>query len=225
MNVPFRTVAERSEVRPAAVRDAASGVGFRPFEEFLARRRQSWRQCRRIVLLAQIENDYLKADHLSNPLIETQAMALRDEDFWSFIQMLNGVADEDDIERLAQVLAQRPREHIVGFEAALTLKLYELDTQTIANWYAKNDDFAAEVGVSDDVFLYARCAAAAAGQSNFEQATRTATLPTGDVDQEDGEFLLTIAESAASLAGYEWSYDLVPLSYETGSNDAEWQRK
>ena len=76
--------------------------------------------------------------------------------------------------------------------------------------------------MSDDVFLYARCAVVAAGHPTWERVVADPAAMAGSWSIFDGEWLLTVAPNAfEESTGTSWSHES-PVSYETGSNTAGW---
>lgn len=163
--------------------------------------------------------------HHRDSIADTRAMAMSDGKFWSYIQTLQGDVNEESVDELSDRLALLPRDQLIGFEAALTLKLYELDTPTTWKWDRRHDPEAVQLGVlDDDSFLYARCATVAAGRKTFDRAIATGTLPSKEHDPGAAELLLSASGEAARQDGYRWHFDEIPLSYETGSNREAWAR-
>ncbi|MFF5083717.1 DUF4240 domain-containing protein [Actinoplanes sp. NPDC000266] len=102
-------------------------------------------------------------------------------------------------------LAQRPEADITGFAERLDALLAALDTPA---------HLAAAHTVSDDVFLYVRCAVVAAGQEAYEKVLQTPDRLTGFADDE-AELLLTVAPRAYEQAtGMLWEHDDDPAGPE-----------
>jgi hypothetical protein len=139
---------------------------------------------------------------------------LPDDDFWPLIALLGQPTDDLDAamrgwERLVSALAARTVTDIKRFEEALTYKLFLLDTRAHAE-AADN---------SDDGFLYARCAAVAAGPESYAYVLADPARMDGDREFED---LLSAARTAYERkTGEEFEYD-TGCSYETGSNPNGW---
>lgn len=73
------------------------------------------------------------------------------------------------------------------------------------------------IPLTEDGFLYARCAVVAAGQYRYEQVLADPTTFAGTWDT-DGEALLNAAPTAwARVTGTPWEHE-EPVSYESGSN-------
>ncbi|GAA4668425.1 DUF4240 domain-containing protein [Frondihabitans cladoniiphilus] len=154
---------------------------------------------------------------------ETSKLALPDDLFWDLIDVLGGQVDEDSLGALRDALAALSEDQLLGFHAALTVKLHDLDTAKAHEWMRENDEAADELGVSDDVFLYARAATVAAGTAVMERAEGDGTVFLEEDDPGSAEALLYVAEEAADQAGYDIDFASIALSYETGSNTEGWK--
>jgi hypothetical protein len=114
---------------------------------------------------------------------------------------------------LIAALARLPLEAIAAFEEHLALRLYALDGRRYA-------DEAGESSDSDDAFLYARCFVVAQGEAQFRRVLGDpALMPKSSA--EWCEALLGVAayeRVAGEPADFETS-----VSYETGSNRAQWE--
>jgi hypothetical protein len=105
-----------------------------------------------------------------------------------------------------------------GFrEHSCKVPLYDLDGEVYA-------DHAGESGESGDAFLYARCYVVAKGKQHYESVKADPTMMPKSLDQWC-EALLNVASKAWAIATgkdeEDWDHDS-PLSYETGSNKANW---
>ena len=153
-----------------------------------------------------------------------ESLAMREEDFWGWIDTLEGTSEES-YSRLAEELSDEPIETIAAFDARMTIQLYRLDDECRAAWYESHEGY-----VNDDVFLYARAETVSSGRKFFERAIQNDSLPhRGDGPSEgDGELLLYVGMNAARSSGAsekDWddaTYPYRNLSYETGSNPAGW---
>ncbi|MFJ8133932.1 DUF4240 domain-containing protein [Streptomyces hydrogenans] len=91
-------------------------------------------------------------------------------DFWALISILNGQATQANCRLLAEELSRRPVADIIGFAERHAEALYRLDQEKFGT--VPVVDLTARFGnpfpQSSDVFLYARCAAVAAGQAVWE---------------------------------------------------------
>lgn len=139
------------------------------------------------------------------------------DEFWALIGQC--LADGDP-EVLVERLAAMPVEAITGFADRLAEALYGLDTPELADqpvWDADQDPEADKpLPLSDDAFLYVRCAVVATGREAYERVRADPEALAGqwDLDWED---LLYLAPRAYERAtGEEWDQES-PVSYETGS--------
>ncbi|WP_460433158.1 DUF4240 domain-containing protein [Angustibacter speluncae] len=142
-----------------------------------------------------------------------------DDEFWGLIELLGGQAV--DIEPLVSALAKGPRRRIQRFDDALARALHALDLYALAVQPVQEPDDATEAvtPLSDDGFLYARCAVVASGRRRYEQVLDDPNTFAG-IWSTDGEALLDAAgEAWERLTGREWEHD-PPVSVETGSNPA-----
>lgn len=158
-----------------------------------------------------------------------EANAMPSDEFWQYIEVLDGTNSPAGFTRLETELAKADLDTIIAFDARLTLALHALDSDCRAEWYRLNEP--AQFGfVSDDVFLYARADTISAGKATWEEAVNTQTLPWGGADPlaGTGEFLLYVGVGAAERQGITFDeyfaqlLERVPLSYETGSNPLGW---
>ncbi|WP_246613011.1 DUF4240 domain-containing protein [Paractinoplanes bogorensis] len=136
-----------------------------------------------------------------------------DEDvFWPLAGGLGRHPDDDAFERLTDLLAGRSEADITGFADRLADVLWALDTPA---------HFQACETVSDDVFLYVRCAVVGAGRKAYERVlSRPGGI--GEFADEEAELLLTVAEQAYERkTGRLWEHE-TPVSYEAGSNTGAW---
>lgn len=164
------------------------------------------------------------------PRAATEAVALPEEQFWKLIESIPPVPTDADFAAASNSLAGCSLGEIVGFDARLTLALFELDGPRNLAWLEQNDPLGAGFA-SDDSFLYARCASVLAGRESWSSAVSAGTLEWGEDEPDvDGisEHLLWIGLEAARAQGLtedeylELQFDVIPLSYESGSNKELW---
>lgn len=143
-------------------------------------------------------------------------------DFWRLIAKIDRAAlrdgdDDEAVEPLIEALAGQSESEIREFENILAQCLYDIDGRVYA-------DEAGESGESGDGFLYARCYVVAKGRKHYESVKAAPSKMPKSLD-EWCESLLYAAQHAWSIAtgnGEEtWDYH-APVSYETGSNAAQW---
>src|SRR5262245_2476082 len=143
-------------------------------------------------------------------------------EFWRLIGKIDQGALRDGDEQgavnpLVAALAECNEAEIEEFENILAQCLYDLDGQSYA-------DHAGSSGQSGDGFLYSRCFVVAQGKEHYDSVKADSTKMPKSLDQWC-ESLLYVAQHAwASATGNEaeaWDYH-APVSYETGSNKANW---
>lgn len=142
-----------------------------------------------------------------------------DEEFWALIALLDGQGVS--VDRLVDELANGPRRRILRFDDALARALHNLDLHALAVQPVSEPDDAADepAPLSDDGFVYARCALIVAGRQRYEQVLNDHSTFAG-CWSTDGEALLDAAgEAWQRLTGEEWEHE-PPVDIETGSNPA-----
>jgi hypothetical protein len=143
--------------------------------------------------------------------------------FWQLIE--GHPADEDgEWDALTSALAARTEAEIVAFAESLARALYELDTEVHCSQPVQDvsEPDGLVLGMSSDVFLYARCAVVAAGRQTWAQVLAEPAAFAGRWEVADAEALLYVANEAFEQAtGRTWEHDTA-VSYETGSNPAGW---
>lgn len=143
--------------------------------------------------------------------------------FWRLIAKIDRDAlrdgdEEGAVEPLGEALAECSEAEIHAFENILAQCLYDIDGKVYA-------DEAEESGQSDDCFLYARCYVVAQGKQHYEAVKADPTKMPKSLDHWC-ESLLYVAQRAWAAATGEdeesWDHQS-PVSYETGSNKANWE--
>lgn len=140
-----------------------------------------------------------------------------EDEFWQFIDILGGSADDDAVTRLTEALRGGGKRTAVGFAERLAATLYDLDREELfrqpVRWADAPDEDA--IPLSDDSFLYLRAGIVARGKDSVEAVLADPAVLQAEL-WDDGESLLYAAEEAAG--------DQIEtrLSYETGSNAAFW---
>lgn len=165
-----------------------------------------------------------------DPVADAEAVALSEDRFWELIESIPDRPGPEDFEEVASRLSGCFPSDTMRFDARLKLVLYALDGPENVDWLEANDPTGLGF-VSDDVFLYARCAAVLGGRDSWTAAVRDHTVDWGD-DRPDidgaSESLLYVAVRAAGAQGMSsedfsaLSSLFAPLSYETGSNIELW---
>ncbi|WP_433130474.1 DUF4240 domain-containing protein [Micromonospora sp. CA-240977] len=147
---------------------------------------------------------------------------LADEEFWRLVAVLGGQPEAQDdrpYERLTSVLAEGSVERIIDFAETLAFKLYQLDRRVLAQAIAPGAD-----ELSDDDFLYARCAVVVAGPTAFDAVLVDAAAFQRFTSEEaaHAESILDVPSNAyQKLTGSEWDH-VEEYDYETGSNEQWW---
>ncbi|MET7706820.1 DUF4240 domain-containing protein [Micromonospora sp. NPDC005413] len=147
---------------------------------------------------------------------------LADEEFWRLVAVLGGqpeVQDDRPYERLTSVLSEEPVERIIDFAEALAFKLHQLDRRVLAQPASPG-----AARLSDDDFLYARCAVVVAGPTAFNAvlADATAFERFTTVEAAHAESILDVPSDAyQKVTGGEWDH-VEQYDYETGSNEQWW---
>lgn len=147
---------------------------------------------------------------------------LADEEFWRLVAVLGGqpeVQDDRPYERLTSVLSEEPVERIIDFAETLAFKLYQLDRQVLARAVPPGAD-----QLTEDGFLYARCAVVVAGPAAFDAVL---TDPAAferftTVEAAHADSILDVPSNAyQKVTGEEWDH-VEEYDYETGSNEQWW---
>ncbi|MFB8427114.1 DUF4240 domain-containing protein [Priestia megaterium] len=164
-------------------------------------------------------DSYIKTEHIPKP-----KKMMEDQEFWNIISLFDwDKQDEEEIiDPAVNKLATFTVWNIRRFEESLSYKLFLLDTLEHAkeigeySFSEKNQNF------SPDLFLYARCAAIAAGKQVFENILND---PKQMVKDAEFEILLSLASQAYYLKkGKDFDY-ISGCNYETFSNKKGWSQK
>jgi hypothetical protein len=142
--------------------------------------------------------------------------------FWNLIGGIDQATllrgdDEAAVEPLIEALAEFDESEIKSFQDTLAQCLYDLDGRAYA-------DQAGESGKSDDGFLYARCYVVARGEKFYNGVKADPSRMPGSLDQSCESLLYAAQQAWAAATGRDeeaWDH-LTPVSYETGSNKANW---
>jgi hypothetical protein len=149
---------------------------------------------------------------------------MEEEQFWALMEIFEGrpeICSDVPYARLQEELARRAPDEIVGFEYRLASLLYRLDRRDLAEIPAV--DWPGEL--SNDGFLYARCAVVVAGKASYYEVLSDPSKFVRFTSAEAGhaELVLDVAGRAfADATGSEWEY-IAPVDYETGSNMDGWR--
>jgi Protein of unknown function (DUF4240) len=142
--------------------------------------------------------------------------------FWRLIGKIDRAAlrdgdDEGAVEPLVEALAGCGEADIREFENLLSQCLYDIDGQAYA-------DQAGQSGQSGDGFLYARCYVVAKGRKHYDAVRADPTKMPKSLDEWCESLLYVAPQAWAAATGNDeeaWDHD-TPVSYETGSNKANW---
>ncbi|WP_410809436.1 DUF4240 domain-containing protein [Micromonospora sp. 067-2] len=144
---------------------------------------------------------------------------LAEEDFWRLVAVVGGqpeVQDDRPYEQLTSDLSEGPVERIIEFAETLAFKLWQLDRRELAVAVPPGAD-----QLSDDGFLYARCAVVVAGPAAFDAvlADSSAFERFTSVEAAHADSILDVASNAyRKVTGKEWDH-VEEYDYETGSNE------
>lgn len=139
--------------------------------------------------------------------------------FWQLIDEIDRPAlldgnEDRALEPLRKRLATLSAEDLEGFEEILSWQLFALDGRRYA-------DAAGASGQSDDAFLYARAFVVARGKQFYDAVLADPSKMPKSID-EWCEALLSVAPDAyEATVGDDWTFS-ASVSYETGSNRAQW---
>lgn len=125
--------------------------------------------------------------------------------------------DDEGVGRLTDALRRKGKPAARGFAERLAAVLYDLDREVLARQSVRWADAPDRepIPLSDDTFLYLRCAVVAAGRPTVDAVLADPAALENRL-WEHGEALLYAAGEAADEA-----FD-TELSYETGSNADHW---
>lgn len=147
---------------------------------------------------------------------------MNESQFWSLIAQVDRDAltagdEAGAVEPLAEALGDLDADSILLFQEHLAQALYLLDGRQFA-------DCAGESGQSDDGFLYSRCFVVGSGRVRFDAVLKDPSkMP--DSTNEWFEALLYVAEEVWANATESDPDDFdfeTSVSYESGSNQAQW---
>jgi hypothetical protein len=140
------------------------------------------------------------------------------ESFWELMAWHHSPS-EDGFARLTRALSSLDAAHIEAFAASLEWALVALSTPAHAARRvrdASEPDGSAALPMSQDVFLYARCAIVAQGRATWEQVVADPTALDQGWDIAGGEELLEVVpEAYERVTGLVWApqdVDPAPLS-------------
>ncbi|RFB20706.1 DUF4240 domain-containing protein [Bacillus sp. ALD] len=158
---------------------------------------------------------------LKNSIPKPKKM-LEEKNFWEIVSLLDWSkqSEEEIINPAVNKLATFTVWKIRQFEESLSYKLFLLDTLEHAKEIGEYSFSQQDQHFSPDLFLYARCAAIAAGKQTFENILND---PKQMVKDTEFESLLSLSSEAYYIKkGKEFDYES-GCSYETFSNKEGWQ--
>ncbi|NES17335.1 MULTISPECIES: DUF4240 domain-containing protein [Micromonospora] len=135
------------------------------------------------------------------------------EKFWSHVSALDGVVNPEGCGRLVESLAAGGEAEVRQFANDLATAVRALATPqhlSQAVWDVSEPAAAPALPMSDDVFLYARLAVVAAGQSTWQTVVADANAMSGRWHVADAEELLEVVPQAFRRAtGLDWDDELI----------------
>ena len=150
---------------------------------------------------------------------------MNEDRFWSLVDELQGDVTDVGCRRLVLALRRLDADEILAFQDRLAEVLFRLDLRSIAKQRWRDVEQPRWVPrlpfISADGFLYARCAAVAAGRSTVEAVLRDHREFRRSWDL-GAERLLYVGEQAYVAAAHQpWPMERTSMfDYETGSNPA-----
>jgi hypothetical protein len=148
-----------------------------------------------------------------------------EKNMWKHLRVLGGHVDEETFEQLVAELCDLSGPQIVAFSEALAAVLYRLDTA--AHFHQPVRDISDPPGspvlpMTDDMFLFVRCAVVAAGRKRYEAVLANPSALAGTWDVSDAQLLLEAAPQAyEEVTGHPWAHETA-VSPDTGSNTEGW---
>lgn len=147
---------------------------------------------------------------------------MNNNEFWQLISLIDVDAldegnEEAAVEELTEQLSTKNEKVIGEFEEYLSQYLYALDGEKWCNESGESRD-------SSDGFLYARCYVVAKGKDHYEAVMNNPSLMPISLDEWAEPLLFVAARAWAEATGNdEEDFKLYgSVSYETGSNEAQW---
>ncbi len=144
------------------------------------------------------------------------------DEFWTLISLvdidsLDEGEEETAVEDLTEKLSNKNENEIGEFEEILSQSLYALDGKKWCNESGESSD-------SADGFLYARCYVVAKGKDYYQAVLNNPGLMPKSCDEWAEALLFVTACAWAEATGNdEEDFELfASVSYETGSNEAQW---
>lgn len=148
-----------------------------------------------------------------------------DATFWTLISKLDWDRAGDDekvVEPLIVALAAMRDSEIAGFQNTLAMKLHALDGRAWAResgsdiWWGEPDS------LSEDAFLYARCAVVANGREFYDRVLDEPAQMPKNVEFESLLYVASTAYERKTGLDASGELDMSDVSFETFSNEAGW---
>ena len=146
---------------------------------------------------------------------------MTEEKFWQILELFdwdNASSDDEVMRPALDYLAVLDDGEIFTFEELLAEHLYKLDTREFAGKLYANDEY-----MSDDFFLYQRCAVIINGKDYFTGILNGTEQPDPDLEFESILYLPGRAWAEKHNADPDDYPYITKTSYETGSNDNGWK--
>lgn len=158
-------------------------------------------------------------------MMQPMTTSMTAETFWDLIGTLGGRTDPEGFARLTEDLAQWPTDRIVGFAEQLAAALYAIDSrdrmaQPIKDTADGPDSTA--FPLSNEVFLYARCAVVLAGPEAWQRVVDDPAAMAGIWDLGAEELLYAAPAAFAHRTSSDWTHRTA-VDHRTGSNAAGWR--
>lgn len=169
-------------------------------------------------VIKDLQERYPEAEmHIVTNDAPGEAVPMNEERFWNIIALLDWAKTGNDdavIEPAVRALASLPEAAILAFYDLLSEKLHLLDGRTYAEHSVSES-----VGISSDLFLYARCCVVANGRDFYEAVLSDPAQFPKDLFFEA---LLDISERAWFRKTGTQMEHLPKYIYETGFNPNGW---
>ncbi|MFM6850063.1 MAG: DUF4240 domain-containing protein [Terrabacter sp.] len=144
--------------------------------------------------------------------------AMREDEFWDLIDLMEGEADEAAVARLGSALEQAGKRRARAFQERLATVLHDLDREVLATQPVRFEDEDEDdelIPLSDDTFLYLRAGIVTRGRDVVASVIAQPDLLAAGRWPECEE-LLYVAEEVV-----DDDID-TKVSYESASNEAHW---
>jgi hypothetical protein len=148
---------------------------------------------------------------------------MTEQQFWMLIASIDQdalVSQDDDaaLEPLLEHLRDLTEPDLFDFDEILALKLYALDGEVYAH-------SAGESGKSGDGFVYMRCYVVASGREFYEDVLHNPERMPNSIELWCEGLLYVHVKAWSEVTGNseeDWPH-ISTVSYETGSNQSQWQ--